>query len=114
MWEQKEIQEVSLSKLTLHSSERIKDGELSRTSRRINTATTQNNRPIQPFTRGPLAKTSIPVQKAGANGQDILFVENTLGNIKAAQTFGWQTFLYDPTHPAESSRKLMEYYCRQG
>ena len=46
--------------------------------------------------------------KAEAKGPEILFVENSPGHIKAAQVFGWQTFLYDPVHPRDSSRKLLE------
>ncbi len=41
-----------------------------------------------------------------ASGSEILFVENTLGNIKPAQSLGWQTFLYDSAHPTDSSQKL--------
>jgi len=45
-------------------------------------------------------------QRAGVKGKEILFVENDPRNIRAAKDFGWQTFLYDSTHPKDSSNKL--------
>jgi FMN phosphatase YigB (HAD superfamily) len=45
-------------------------------------------------------------QRAGVKGEKILFVENTSEHIQAAKKFGWQTFLYDSTHPKDSSNKL--------
>ena len=48
-------------------------------------------------------------KRVNASGPEILFIENTPGNITPAQKLGWQTFLYDPTHPIDSSRKLLEY-----
>ncbi len=44
--------------------------------------------------------------RAGASGQDILFVENSPRNTQAATDFGWQIFLYDSAHPEESSQKF--------
>jgi len=41
-----------------------------------------------------------------ANGSEILFIENTPGNIKPARSLDWQTFLYDSAHPTDSSQKL--------
>ncbi len=49
-------------------------------------------------------------RKAGVNGSQILFVENSKSHIKAAEDFGWQTFLYDPTNPAQSSNKLLQFF----
>ena len=49
-------------------------------------------------------------QKAGAKGKEILFVENSPGNIIAASDYGWQTFLYDSAAPEESSRKLGSFF----
>jgi putative hydrolase of the HAD superfamily len=46
---------------------------------------------------------------AKAKGEEILFVENTPTNIKAAQKIGWETFLYDPGNPKLSSKRLLEY-----
>jgi FMN phosphatase YigB (HAD superfamily) len=43
---------------------------------------------------------------AGVRGRSILFIDNSAKNIDAAQRFGWSTFLYDPNHAAESSKKL--------
>ena len=47
---------------------------------------------------------------AGVSGNKILFVENTQGNINAAQKLGWQTFLYDPAHPESSSNNLLAFF----
>ncbi len=49
-------------------------------------------------------------EKAGVKGRDILFVENSLGNVKTAQDFGWQTFLYDSANPDISSRNLSIFF----
>ncbi|TSC88118.1 MAG: putative hydrolase of the HAD superfamily [Microgenomates group bacterium Gr01-1014_16] len=49
-------------------------------------------------------------QKAGVKGNEILFIENTSRHIEAAKSFGWQTFLYDPVHPEESSQKLLDLF----
>ena len=45
-------------------------------------------------------------EQCGFHGQEILFVENTKRNVEVAQTFGWQTFLYDPRNVVESNRNL--------
>lgn len=45
-------------------------------------------------------------KKAGVTGNEILFVENTKGNIETAKLFNWQTFLYNSANPEESSQKL--------
>lgn len=47
-------------------------------------------------------------RKANTKGQEILFVENSPGHVKAASAFGWQTFPYDSAHPEDSSKKLLE------
>jgi len=52
--------------------------------------------------------------KAGAKAEEILFIDNTKNNIDAAKICGWQTFLYDPVNPEESSRKLLEYVSTLG
>lgn len=41
-----------------------------------------------------------------ANNDEILFVDNSMENVTAADHFGWRTLLYDPTHPKESNKKL--------
>ncbi len=51
-------------------------------------------------------------EKAGVKGDQILFVENTPGHIKAAQTFGWQTFLYDSSCLDDSSRNLFAFFSK--
>jgi len=52
----------------------------------------------------------IAERKANIKGSEILFIENTSKNIKAAESLGWQTFLYDSSNPNESSRNLMEFF----
>ncbi len=47
-------------------------------------------------------------ERAGARGGEVLFVENTLRHIQSAQTFSWQTFLYDPSRSEESSYRLSD------
>mgnify|MGYP001581389856 FL=1 len=51
-------------------------------------------------------------ERAGVKGDQILFVENTPGHVKIAQTFSWQTFLYDPSHPESSSRNLLAFFSK--
>ena len=46
---------------------------------------------------------------ADVRGEEILFVENTQ-EILMPQTFGWQTFLYDPAHPESSSSNLLAFF----
>ena len=45
-------------------------------------------------------------ERSGFKGGDILFVENSQNHVKVARTYGWQVFLYNPTHPEEDSNKL--------
>ena|SRR3989344_1830153 len=49
-------------------------------------------------------------QTAGVKGNEIFFVENSPKNIQAARSLGWRTFLYDPVHPEESSKKLSQFF----
>lgn len=49
-------------------------------------------------------------EKAGARGQEILFVENSLNHVQAANDFGWQTFLYDSHKPDKSSVDLLQFF----
>ena len=51
----------------------------------------------------------IAQEKAKINLKEILFVENSPEHVRAAQIFGWQTFLYDSLHPHQSSQKLLNY-----
>lgn len=48
----------------------------------------------------------ISEQRAKTEGNEILFIENGIENIEAAKKRGWQTFLYDPQKPEESSQSL--------
>lgn len=45
-------------------------------------------------------------QKAGVSGNEILFIENTPNNIRAAKKIGWQTYLYDFSDPSKSNPHL--------
>lgn len=45
-------------------------------------------------------------EKAGVKGEEVLFIDNTEINTDAAATYGWQTFLYDPTDHEVACRKL--------
>lgn len=47
-------------------------------------------------------------QEANTKAKEILFIENSPQNIKAAQSLGWQTFLYDSSNSVESSYKLSQ------
>ncbi len=49
----------------------------------------------------------IAQQVSGVKNEEILFIENSLEHLQAAQDFGWQTFAYDSQTPNESSRELM-------
>ncbi len=49
-------------------------------------------------------------ERAGEKGDQILFVENSPGNIATAQKFAWETFLYDPAHPDNSSHDLLTFF----
>jgi len=44
--------------------------------------------------------------RSGFKGEEILFVENGAKHVEAAKKFGWQTFLYDPIHTAQSGHDL--------
>jgi FMN phosphatase YigB (HAD superfamily) len=48
--------------------------------------------------------------KANAKGNEILFIDNTTANIKAAKDFGWETFFYDSSNHEKSCVDLLEYY----
>lgn len=49
-------------------------------------------------------------QRANAKGNEILFIDNTVGNINAAKEFGWQTFFYDSANHKKSCSDLLDYY----
>ncbi|MFH1827437.1 MAG: HAD family hydrolase [bacterium] len=46
---------------------------------------------------------------AKVKGDEILFIDNSLGRIAVAKKLGWVTFLYDPANPQKSSQKLMNF-----
>lgn len=43
---------------------------------------------------------------AGVEGENILFIDNREANVKAAQSFGWQSFLFDEHNPQKSVETL--------
>lgn len=49
-------------------------------------------------------------KESGFKGNEILFIDNTVGHVKAAQDFGWQTFVYDPINPEKSSNSLLKFF----
>lgn len=50
----------------------------------------------------------IAEKMAGVKPEEIFFIDNSNQNIQMAQERGWNTFLYDPQKPEESSRHLAE------
>lgn len=52
---------------------------------------------------------SIAGKCAGVTGANILLVENKPDNVKAAKSFGWDAFLYDPNDTAGSTQALARY-----
>ncbi len=46
--------------------------------------------------------------EAGVEGKDILFIDNMSKNTEGAERFGWNTFIYDPSNPEESNKKLLK------
>lgn len=51
-------------------------------------------------------------QKCGFKGEEIFFIDNSEKNIEAANKVGWNTFLYNPNNPENSSNELLKYYFR--
>jgi FMN phosphatase YigB (HAD superfamily) len=51
----------------------------------------------------------IAQKAAGFPGEEILFIDNTLGHVEAARAFGWQAYYYDATNHEDSSRALLAY-----
>lgn len=50
----------------------------------------------------------LATEKSGVKNNEILFIDNSLENILAAQKMGWQAMHYNEQKPEESSQKLME------
>lgn len=44
------------------------------------------------------------------SGKEILFIDNGAKHVEAAKSYGWDTFLYDPRNPKDSSQKLEKYF----
>lgn len=49
-------------------------------------------------------------EKADTENKDILFVDNKIENINAAEDSGWQIFLYNPSDHKKSCADLLDYY----
>jgi len=45
-------------------------------------------------------------KKAKTKPKYILYIDNDQKHLDSASSLGWQTFLYDPTNPKKSSKKL--------
>ncbi len=52
----------------------------------------------------------IAQKRAGVDGREILFVENSKRHVEAAKKFGWQTFFYDSADPQGSSKRLLDLF----
>lgn len=48
-------------------------------------------------------------QLAGKPKEQILFIDNTVGNLDAAAAYGWQTYYYDSANYERSSERLGQY-----
>ena len=48
----------------------------------------------------------IAERESGVDKKEILFIENTQKNVKAAEDFGWQTYFYDSSRYVESAKNL--------
>jgi FMN phosphatase YigB (HAD superfamily) len=49
-------------------------------------------------------------KRANVLDSEILFIDNQPKNLDPAKSLGWQTFLYDPANPKESSQKLLKLW----
>lgn len=49
-------------------------------------------------------------EKAGVPGNEILFIENSQKYLPIAESFGWQTFLYDSSNYEKSSKDLLAFW----
>ncbi|OGG02409.1 hypothetical protein A2Z33_05100 [Candidatus Gottesmanbacteria bacterium RBG_16_52_11] len=50
----------------------------------------------------------IALKEISYKPQNVLFVDNSIPNIKTAQLLGWQTYLYNPRNPIKSSNELLD------
>lgn len=50
----------------------------------------------------------LATEKSGVKNNEILFIDNSLENILAAQKMSWQAMHYNEQKPEESSQQLME------
>ena len=48
--------------------------------------------------------------KCGFKGKEILFIDNNQSNLEGAKALGWQTFLYNPADPKNSSQNLLRFW----
>jgi FMN phosphatase YigB (HAD superfamily) len=56
---------------------------------------------------------SLAEQKAKVSGNEILFIENTIGNVEDASAYGWHVYHYDASDHQDSCRKLVQYLEKQ-
>lgn len=52
-------------------------------------------------------------QKAKFSGQEILFIDNTIGHVEAARNYGWKSYYYDASDHQASCNKLRQYLVEQ-
>ena len=61
---------------------------------------------IEGFSKPSTQIYKIAQQKANVKSNQIIFIDNSQKNIKAAQEVGWNTFLYDSSNLSKSNKKL--------
>lgn len=52
-------------------------------------------------------------KKAGVLGNEILFIDNTVGHTEAAKSFGWNVYDYDSSNHEKSCQKLEQFLSEQ-
>ncbi|MDB5186252.1 MAG: hypothetical protein JWL85_775, partial [Candidatus Saccharibacteria bacterium] len=50
---------------------------------------------------------------ANASGEEVLFIDNTIGHINEAKAYGWQVYYYDAANHQESCEKLEKFLSEQ-
>jgi len=52
-------------------------------------------------------------KKAGLTGDEILFIDNTVGHTEAAKVYGWNVYHYESSNHQESCQKLEQFLSKQ-